>query len=151
MTRPTVQPGCPPLRRAFVLTFIAIVGFVACGPGHGAFDDHTMHELTTAIGQGRLEVCSTSSHSNGFANQATSTRILFLAIDCHDEVVTLIVDRFRNRDDRDAAARNFESQQRPLADGVVWTWGPFTIEAVGARDDAIMNRLTQVLDRIGAQ
>ncbi len=130
---------------------IAAVGVVACGPGHDDFDRHTIGELTTAIERGRLEVCSTSTNTAGFANQATSTRILFVAVDCHDEVVTLIVDRFANRGDRDAAARNFESQQRPHADGVVWTWGQFTIEVVGARDDAVMGRLGPILDRIGAQ
>ena len=130
---------------------MTVVGVVACGPGHDEFHHHTVGELTAAIERGGLEVCSTSTNSNGFANQATSTRILFVAIDCHEKVVTLIVDEFANSDDRDAAARNFESQQRPHADGVVWTWGQFTIEATAGRDDAIMERLVPTLDRIGAK
>lgn len=139
------------MRGASVLVVIAAVGMVACGPGHDEFDHHTIGELTAAVEQGGLEVCSTSRNSNGFANQAMSTRILFVAIDCHDEVVTLIVDEFANRDDRDAAARNLESQQRPHADGVVWTFGQFTLEAAAGRDDAIMERLTLALDQIGAK
>ena len=34
---------------------------------------------------------------------------------------------------------------------MVWTWGPFTLFANGARDDDVMDRLTDALDDAGAK
>ena len=61
------------------------------------------------------------------------------------------VDRFDDAEARDGAARQFEALTRPRSDGVVWTWGPYTLFANGARDDAVMERITEALDQAGAQ
>lgn len=76
---------------------------------------------------------------------------MFVGIDCHEGVVSLVVDTFANAADRDAAARNFESEVRPRGDGVVWTWGQCTIFAIAGREPAVMDRLTTGLDRLGAR
>ena len=43
-----------------------------------------------------------------------------------------MVDRFDDVDARDGAAHQFEVLCRPRSDGVVWTWGPFSLFANGA-------------------
>ena len=129
---------------------VALVVVAACGPGRAAFDRHSLGELKHAFARGGLEVCSTLAHADGLANQAVSSEVMLVGIDCHEQAVSLIVDRFANPDDRDSAARNFEVLVRPRGDGVVWTWGRFTIFAVAGRDAAVMRRITKTLDRIGA-
>ena len=135
--------------RWFVPVVLATV-LAACGPGRADFENRHVSELTRALRAGGLEVCSVAANPDGLANQAISTKIVDAGIDCHDERVSLIVDRFAEAEDRDQAARTFEAQARPRGDGVVWTWGPFTIFAVGDREDSVMDRLTEALDRLGA-
>ena len=90
-------------------------------------------------------------HADGLANQATASRVMLVGVDCHKGVVSLVVDTFAKAADRDAAARNFESEVRPRGDGVVWTWGRFTIFAIAGREPTVMDRLTTALDRLSAR
>jgi hypothetical protein len=116
----------------------------ASRPGFGAVD-----RTLTADG---LDVCDRTTDPAGLANQAVATRTYVVALDCGtDDVVRVLVDRYHDEDDRDGAARHFESLLRPRGDGAVWTWGPFTLFANGGRDDDVMERLTMSLDRAGAR
>ncbi len=141
-----------------VSTALAAAG-VACalmvgGACADRADFHTQRlaDVRSALRKGGIKICSESHDPDGLANQATETRTYNVAIDCKtDEPVRLIVDRFSNAADRDGAARQFEVLSRPRSDGVVWTWGPYTLFANGARDDNIMERLTTALDDAGAK
>ena len=118
-----------------------------------SFDDRaSFADIEDAITGGGLEICETADDDDGQANQATASRQYEVAFDCgSDDIVPVVVDEFGDAADRDAAARNFESQVRPRGYGAVWTYGPFTIFTFGERDDAVEEDLTDVLDELGAE
>jgi hypothetical protein len=138
--------------RAAAVAVVGLVLVAAC-TGRADFSDrHSFADVEHVIGQAGLEICSTSRHSDGLANQATATRTYEIAASCPStDVVRLIVDRYPDAESRDGAARQFEALTRPRSDGVVWTWGPLTLFATGEHDDAVMADLTDALDEAGAR
>ncbi|MGZ8761722.1 MAG: hypothetical protein ACXW2Y_00180 [Acidimicrobiia bacterium] len=137
------------MRLVAVALLVAVVA--ACGPGRAEFGDEQLSDVRGALGAGGLEICTETRDPDGLANEAIETRVYAVAIDCNAERVRLVVDRFDDADARDGAARQFEGLTRPRSDGVVWTWGPYTLFANGARDDDVMERLTTALDDAGAK
>jgi hypothetical protein len=138
---------------AAVLAGLAVAVLTACA-GRAPFDDTSFTDVERALVTGDLAVCSRSTNREGLANQAIATRTYVVALDCTDDAdgsVRLVVDRFDDAEHRDGAARHFESLLRPRGDGAVWTWGPFTLFANGARDDDVMESITDALDRAGAR
>lgn len=134
---------------ALVAGVLAMASLFGC-QSRAEFDVRPIADIEGSLRSRGLAICATSDNSKGLANQAASTRVLNVAIDCHEEIVPVVVDRFRHARDRDAAARNFESLNRPRGDGVVWTWAQFTISAFGPRDDQVIDRVTDAMDRLGA-
>ncbi len=130
---------------------LVVVAAAACGAGRADFGDQRLADVRTALRTGDLEICSETRRPDGLANEAIDTRIYAVAIDCAGERVRVTVDRFDNVDARDGAARQFEALTRPRSDGVVWTFGPYTLFANGARNDDVMERLTDALDAAGAK
>lgn len=136
--------------RTAVLVAATLGLLAACG-SRDAFEPKSFTEIDRALADEGLEVCSTTE-TDGHANQAVAGREYVVATDCEsDDQVTLVVDEFSQREDRDAAARNFEAHIRPRAYGAVWTFGPFAILSSGPRDDAVEERITDALDRMGAE
>lgn len=135
---------------ALVAGALAVASLLGC-QSRAEFDVRPIADVEGALRSRGLAICTTLDNSKGLANQATSTRVLNVAIDCHEEIVPLLVDQFRHARDRDAAARNFDSMNRPRGDGVVWTWANFTISAFGPRDDQVIDRVTDAMDRLGAK
>ena len=136
---------------------IAVVGAVALFTGGCAssarseFGGGSVGAVSRALRHEGLEICGPPSRHAGFANQAHDSTVILVAEDCHDDAVTLVLDRFTNRTDRDAAARSVEGQVHPRVDGAVWTWRAFTIAALAGGATATMDRVTRALDRIGAR
>ncbi len=128
----------------------AVVVMLGC-QSPATFETRSIADIERALRGRGLEVCTTLDNSKGLANQAVSTRVVNVALDCHEEIVPLIVDRFTGAADRDGATRNFESTNRPRGDGVVWTWANFTIAAFGPRDDRVIERVTKAMDQLGAK
>jgi hypothetical protein len=136
------------------LVALAIAAVLLAGcVGRASFDDDvTFSDVERVLRRGPLDVCDQVHQPDGLANQATATRTYEVALDCAtDDRVRLVVDRFDDAQHRDGAARHFESLLRPRGDGVVWTWGPFTIFANGGRDDDVMESITAALDQAGAE
>lgn len=132
---------------------LAVAVLTACA-GRAPFDDTSFADVERTLTTGALAVCSRSVDRDGLANQAVATRTYLVAFDCDDgtdDSVRLVVDQFDDAEHRDGAARHFESLLRPRGDGAVWTWGPFTLFANGARDDDVMESITDALDRAGAR
>jgi hypothetical protein len=131
---------------------VLVVVAGACGTARADFGTQRLSDVRAALAKGDLRVCGETRHPDGLANEAIETRVYTVAIDCAgDDRVRLTVDRFDDTEARDGAAQQFEVLSRPRSDGVVWTWGPFTLFANGARDDDVMERLTDALDTAGAQ
>ena len=139
-------------RRVAMVGALLMAVMVSLGcQSRATFETRPIANIERALSGRGLEVCTTLDNAKGLANQAVSTRVLNVAVDCHEEIVPLIVDRFTGAADRDGAARNFESMNRPRGDGVVWTWANFTIAAFGPRDDRVIERVTKAMDRLGAK
>ncbi len=138
------------VRSTFALAFAAVLA-VSCGAGRADFGDQRLSDVRAALGTGDLDICSETRRPDGLANEAIETRIYTVAIDCDEDRIRLTVDRFDDAEARDGAARQFEGLTRPRSDGVVWTWGPYTLFANGARDDDVMERLTDALHAAGAK
>ena len=139
-------------RRVAVVGGLLIAAVVLFGcQSRASFETRPIAAIERALRGRGLKVCTKLDNSKGLANQAVSTRVLNVAVDCHEEIVPLIVDRFSDAADRDSATRNFESTNRPRGDGVVWTWANFTIAAFGPRDDRVIERVTNAMDQLGAK
>jgi hypothetical protein len=65
--------------------------------------------------------------------------------------VTVVVDRFTSAGDRDAAARQFESQTRPRSSGAVLTLADATVLLQGPGDGDVRRRLGEALRQEGAR
>lgn len=148
--RDSAAPTERVVRSTFALAFATVLA-ASCGAGRADFGDQRLSEVRSGLRSGGIEICSETRRPDGLANEAIETRIYTVAIDCDDERIRLTVDRFDDAEARDGAARNFESLTRPRSDGVVWTFGPYTLFANGARDDVVMERLTDALDAAGAK
>ncbi|MGH9025408.1 MAG: hypothetical protein ACRDWD_04730 [Acidimicrobiia bacterium] len=128
------------------------MALAACGERSDFDIDASLADIEDAITNGGLEICDTVEDDDGQANEAVESRQYVVAFDCDsDDTVQVVVDEFDDAEDRDGAARNFESQVRPRGYGVVWTYGPFTIFTFGERDDAVEEQLTDNLDDLGAK
>jgi len=129
---------------------IAILG--ACGERDSFDQEASFADIEAAITNGGLDICESSPDDDGYANEATASHELVVAFDCDsDDTVGMTIDEFDDVDARDAAARNFEVQVRPRGHGVVWTYDQFTIFTFGERDDDVEEKLTDILDELGAE
>lgn len=137
-------------RRALPAVVLALL-VVACGSSRADFATGTLADIERSLERSGLEVCSRLTNTAGLANQATKTTVWNVGVDCHEELVTVVIDRFATETDRDAAARALEVQTRPRRDGVVWTFGPQTVAVFGPRDHQVMQKVTRALDRIDAR
>ncbi len=143
-----MRPG-----RAAVAVAVALLALAAGCGSRDAFEPHTFDEVTNALTAEGIQICS-SRLTDGHSNQAIAGREFVVAIDCQsgdDDQATIVVDEFDDVEDRDAAARNFEAHIRPRAYGAVWTFGQFAIYASGPRDDQVEERVTDALDKVGAE
>ncbi len=123
----------------------------SCSSGRSDFSGGSVREVERGLEQAGLVVCSRLSNTDGLANQATKTTVLNVGIDCHEELVAVVIDTFDAVVDRDAAARSLEVQTRPRRDGVVWTFGPHTIAVFGPRDHELMRTVIGAMDQIDAR
>ncbi len=137
-------------RRTLTAGVVALL-VVACGSSRADFAIGTPADIERSLERSGLEVCSRLTNTAGLANQATKTTVWNVGVDCHEELVTVVIDRFATETDRDAAARALEVQTRPRRDGVVWTFGPQTVAVFGPRDHDVMQKVTRALERIDAR
>jgi len=131
---------------------LALVGASACGEARDPFTrGMSFGTIEQAFQQQGLHLCS-NKPSDTLPNQAVAGREYRVALDCStsdDAAVT--IDRFKQAEDRDAAARNFEVQARPRAGGAVYTVGPFAVLILPATsDDNITSRLNIGLKKLSA-
>jgi hypothetical protein len=141
-------------RRGALLAGVLAAAIVAgCGSRDSFDQEASFADIEDATTNGGLEICETVDDAdNEAANQAIASRDYVVAFDCDgDNNVPLAIDEFDSADERDAAARNFESQVRPRGYGAVWTYDQFTIFTSGERDDAVEEQLTDILDDLGAE
>jgi hypothetical protein len=98
-----------------------------------------------------LHACDVTDAPDGLAPASVGSRAYEVATTCPGDAVTVVVDRFASAGDRDAAARQFESQTRPRSGGTVLTLADATVELQGAGDGDARRRLVEALRREGAR
>jgi hypothetical protein len=109
-------------------------------------------DVEAAIAAAGLQVCDeveTEARTPGAAGE----RRYDVGLDCDDpgeEDAVLVATAFDDQEDRDGAARRFEGQVRPPAQGAVWTLGPVLVRVSGDRDPEAVDALIEALDDRGA-
>jgi hypothetical protein len=113
----------------------------------------TVGDVESALRGSGLEICSAPSAGEPPSN-AEDERAFTVAIACGDEddeaVVSVIA--WPDSEARDAALRRFEVPTRPTtrSQGVTWALGQFTVSVTGQRDDAVVERVADAMDGLGA-
>ena len=109
-------------------------------------------DVETTIADAGLRVCEevrTEARTPG----ADAERRYDVAFDCggDEEDAVVVATAYEDEGARDGAARRFEGQARPPAQGALWTLGPFTVRVSGDRDPEAVDALTEALDDRGAE
>lgn len=116
-------------------------------------DPASFADVEAAVFAAGLQVCDefeTESRSPGAAGE----RRYHVGVDCGDSDerdAVVVATAFEDEEDRDGAARRFEGQARPPAQGAVWTLGPILVRVSGDRDPEAVDRLADALDERGAE
>lgn len=133
---------------------LAAGALVLAGCGRADHSDPaSFAEVQAAIAAAGLEICDqipTEARTPG----ATAERRYDVGIDCGDpneQDAVVVATAFEDQEHRDGAARRFEGQVRPPAQGALWTLGPLTVRVSGDRDPEAVDALAEALDERGAE
>lgn len=132
---------------------LVLAGIAAwAGLERAEFAPRSVTDVESALTAGGLTVCARAATPDPLANQAVATRTLTVATDgARGDRADLVVDRFADADDRDAAVRAHEGQLRPRGSGAVYTWGELSILVRGGSDTAVADRAGDALRTAGAR
>ena len=134
------------------LTFLAALGVVQwAAHERSPYDVGSFPEAEAAFAAAGLQVCAAAEQPDGLAPAALVSRTYELAVRCPVDPARVVVDRFVDATDRDAAARRFEALLRPRGSGVVYTLGDMTIFVQGSGDHDVQERLDPALRAAGAR
>jgi hypothetical protein len=110
-------------------------------------------EVESALQAAGLRICGTPSAAEPPEN-ADLERAFVVALDCGDEDDQAVVAVTAWPDDgaRDAALRRFEVYSHPTtrSHGTTFALGQFTVSVSGERDDAVVGRVADAMDDLGA-
>ncbi|MGH3776104.1 MAG: hypothetical protein ACRDRR_10290 [Pseudonocardiaceae bacterium] len=150
---PAASPAAGPWLAATGLAVTLVVGMVVVFAGHERADfvGGSFPEVEAAFGAAGLTVCAATEARDPLAAQAVASRTYELGIRCPADVAPVVVDRFADAADRDAAAQRFEALVRPRGSGVVYTLGDTTVFVRGSGDTALQERLDAALRAAGAR
>lgn len=130
----------------------AALALSACGATDSP-ERRNVGEVESALRGAGLQICDAPAAGQPPAN-ADDERALTVATECGDEddqaVVTLIA--WPDSEARDNALRRFEVAAHPTtrSHGITWALGQYTISVSGERDDAVVERVADAMDRLGA-
>ncbi|MEX0991189.1 MAG: hypothetical protein WD004_02830 [Actinomycetota bacterium] len=131
---------------AGLLLALAACSGIAPKPITPSYDD-----IEQAITGSGLLICASSVEGEGLAAGAIDARVFEVSANCETTPPSqVVVDRFADMTDRDAAADEFRVLSRPRGSGAVWTYGTFTIFAHGSTGHEAMRRLVDAMAGLGA-
>ncbi|MDN5919794.1 MAG: hypothetical protein L0I76_32630 [Pseudonocardia sp.] len=118
------------------------------------FAPRPFSDVDAALAAGGIAVCAVADAPDPYANQAVASRTLTIASDCAASDRTgdraqVLVDRFDDVDDRDAAVRAHEVLLRPRGSGVSYTFGELSLLLRG--DTPTVERAGDALTAAGAR
>ena len=133
-----------------------LVGVVLALAACGATDSPERREVgqvQSALRAAGLEICA--SPSAGDPPEGADDEDAFtVAIACGDEDdrATVSVIAWPDSEARDNALRRFDVRTRPTTrnHGITWALGRFTVSVSGERDDAVVERVADAMDSLGA-
>lgn len=139
---------------AAALAIVAVIVVLLAGAGRDGFGKGSVSELTAAMRNKGLEICSTIAPAGNGKGGSLTTQVVHVSTpgDCGD-AIDVTIDTYKNAADRDAAARNAEAQERQRNYGVVYTWHQFTVYLQAddaSTKTAIRDRVVAALDAVGA-
>lgn len=139
-------------RAAAALLAAGVLMAAGCGRADHA-EPAGFADVKAAVAAAGLQVCdevSTEARTPG----ADRERRYDVGRDCSDpdeQDAVVVATAFGDEEDRDGAARRFEGQARPPAQGAVWTLGPLLVRVSGDRDPEAVDALVEALDDRGAE
>ena len=112
-----------------------------------------MNDVKPALRAAGLEICE-GPESSRVTEDAERERAFVVAIACGDVDNEAVVELIAWSDDeaRDVAARRFVVPTHPNTrnHGTVWELGSVTVTVSGERDDAVVDRISDAMDELGA-
>jgi sugar phosphate isomerase/epimerase len=143
-------------RRRALTAVAALLGAVLAATGCGDDGESTgqrLDDVKPALRAAGLEICE-GPESGRVSEDAERERAFVVAIACGDVDDEAVVELIAWSDDdaRDAAARRFVVPTHPHTrnHGAVWELGLVTVTVSGERDDAVVDRVADAMDDLGA-
>jgi hypothetical protein len=155
----TAEPGAPAARRHAVLgTAVVLAALLAAlalvqwaGRDRAPFGPGSHDAVERAVRAAGLRICETADVAHDLPGGSLGGRAYTLAASCPGDAASVVVDRFASAEDRDAAARRFESLSRPRGSGWVLTLDDATVLLQGPGDEEPRRRLREALIGEGAR
>lgn len=125
---------------------------MAAGCGGERSEPAELAEIPPALEAAGLELCETLEADAAGAN-ALDRRAFVVGRSCDEgDLAVVEVVAWPDEAARDRALRQFEVQTRPSSrfHGVTWELGLLTVHVEGERDDAVVERVADAMDRLGA-
>ncbi len=129
----------------------ALVVVQWAGRDRAPFGPGSLDALERAVGAAGLRICEAADVAHDLPGGSLGGRAYAVAASCPGATATVVVDRFASADDRDAAARRFESLTRPRGSGWVLTLDDATVLLQGPGDEQPRRRLREALLGEGAR
>jgi hypothetical protein len=130
----------------------AVVALAACGATESP-EPRDVGEIESALRDAGLRIC-TSPDAGDPPEGAEAEEAFTVGIGCgeDDDLATVSMITWPDNEARDNALRRFEVRTRPPTrnHGITWALGRFTVSVSGGRDDAVVERVAEAMDRLGA-
>jgi hypothetical protein len=130
----------------------AVVALAACGATESP-EPRDVGEVESALRDAGLRIC-TSPGAGAPPEGAEAEEAFTVGIGCgeDDDLATVSMIAWPDNEARDNALRRFEVRTRPPTrnHGITWALGRFTVSVSGERDDAVVERVAEAMDRLGA-
>lgn len=141
-------------RRCYALLVLVALALIAaaCG-GDEQAERRDVSQIEPALTAEGLTVCA-RIEPDPVTEGAVDELVLTVAISCgeDDDRADVAAVEWPDEAARDAALRRFEVQSRPSSanHGTTWALGPLTVSVSGERDDAVVERVADAMERLGA-
>ena|SRR3712207_3665773 len=130
----------------------AVLALAACGATESP-EPRDVGEVESALRDAGLRIC-TSPDAGDPPEGAEAEEAFTVGISCgeHDDAATVSIIAWPDSEARDNALRRFEVRTRPPTrnHGITWALGRFTVSVSGERDDAVVERVADAMERLGA-
>ena len=138
-------------RRSYVALVVSALIAGACGGGEKGPSSSPADVESALRGEG-LKVCAESGLWAPEEAVAGATFTVAIACGEDDDQAVVEVIEWPDEGARDAALRRFEGQSRPSSanHGTTWALGFLTVHVEGERDDAVVERVADAMDELGA-